>query len=199
MKTTIFLGLFIILIGYIESIKVQYIVVRDRGIQDNRLSNYTIYDALEKNQLYRIRTISTDIDTMILVNFPAKNMIGNLEGEWTESVFNVSFSYYSTKSHKWVDGVMKKIPKVFYNKFSIEWDSKSIVMRDSFLSNMMKFYDKQEKVLLASCKDYSSFFGKFKYKLTINSDYLPHPIYFFALAIADHRYQIRLINSEDSD
>ena len=194
MKTLLFLGLFIIVIGSIESNKVKnvFMVVRDRGIQDNRLSNYTIYDASEKNQLYRIKTVSTDIDTMIMVNYPAKNMVGNLEGEWAESIFNVTFSYYSTKSHKWVDGVMKKIHKTFHNRFSIEWDSKYVLMRDSFWSNMMKFYDKQEKTLLAKCQDYSEFFGKFKYKITIYSDYLPNPIYFLALAIADHRYQIRL-------
>lgn len=190
--------LLIIAVEYIQSKNVQrtYIVVRDRKIRDNRLSNYTIYDSLGKKELYRIKTISTDIDTMMLVNYPAKNMIGNLEGEWADEIFNVSFSIYSLKSYKWIDGTMKKVKKTFINKYSIEWDSKIVIMKDTFISRTMKFYDEKQNELFAEFKATSKWFGNFKYTLTIYSDYIPDAIYFFALAISDHRYQIQLLNSD---
>ena len=168
-----------------------FIVHRESIIRNNRLSNYTIYDSKEKTIVYRVKTIFTDIDAMMLIDYPAKNIIANVEGEWATGVFNVSLSIYSSKAQKWIDGIIKRIPGMSSDKYTIYWDGKEIIQRYKFLSSKMGFYDKKEKEKFARFFSHSKWYQTaIRYKVEIYSNYVPDAIYFFALAIIDHRFQL---------
>ena len=168
-----------------------FIVHRESIFRNNRLSNYTIYDASEKTIVYRVKTIFTDIDTMMLIDYPAKNVIANVEGDWARGIFNVSLSIYSSKAQKWIDGIMRTTAG-FLNKYAIYWDGKEVIVMYKFLSNKKGFYDKDEKVKFGRFSVYSKWYQTaIKYKVEIYSNYVPDAIYFFSLAIADQRFQVR--------
>ena len=168
-----------------------FIVHRESAIRNNRLSNYTIYDSKEKTIVYRVKTIFTDIDTMMLIDYPAKNVIANVEGDWAVGLFNASLSIYSSKAQKWIDGIMRPTPTTLWDKYSIYWDAKQVILRYKFFSTKMGFYDRKEKEKFAWFFQYSKWYRTaIKYKVEIYSNYMPDAIYFFALAIIDHRIQL---------
>jgi len=193
MKLFSFLLLFIVMIEYIQSKKTQrtFIVERDNVIKEKQLSAYTIFDSTGKTRLYQLKTTSTDIDTLILINYPAKNMVANLEGEWVDKVFNVSFTLYDKKLHKWTDGTIRIDATGFREKYSIGWNSQLFNTKTKFWSGTLQLYHTRQKELIAEIRRRTPWFGgKVKFELKTYSSQFPDAIYFFILAINDHRIQI---------
>jgi len=59
------------------------------------------------------------IDTIVVTDHSAKNMVANLEGERVHNIFNVSFSIYDKKLDKWIDTNIKKDPSSNVNNYFI--------------------------------------------------------------------------------
>jgi hypothetical protein len=193
MKLFCFLLLLIITIEYIQSKKTllrTYTIHRDNVVKANQLSAYTIYDSSGKNILYRLKPISTDIDTIVVTDHPAKNMVANLEGKWIAKVFHVTFSIYDKKLNEWIDGIIKKDLKGFKDKYSVEWNSKHLNTKSKLFSSKMQVYNTQQKELVAEFGHRDWFnSGNIVFALKIYSDQVSDIIYFFLLAINDHRIQ----------
>ncbi|CAF4711552.1 unnamed protein product, partial [Rotaria sp. Silwood1] len=87
---------------YIESINPNrtYVLVSNGRINQNGFYGFDIFDSKEKTSLYRLRVSSSDLDIAILVDYPAKNIVANLEGIWIEWKVNVTFSVYDCKLNK---------------------------------------------------------------------------------------------------
>jgi len=183
-----------ITIEYIQSkqtVHRTYIIHRDNVIQKNKLSAYTVYDSSGKIILYRLKPSSTDIDTIIVVNHPAKDMVANLEGEWVEQTFNVTFSIYDKKLGKWIDGNIKKDPSSAFDKYFIVWNMKNLSTKGKIFSSRVRVYNTNQKELLAEFRRrYWHSFIKRQFELKTYSSEYPDIIYFFVLAINDHRIQI---------
>jgi hypothetical protein len=184
---TFFLLLFIIMIKCIQSKQPirKYVMRRDISLDGNPLPGYSIYDTYKKKLAYRLRTISTDIDTIMLVDYPKKNIMGNLEGEWADDTFNVTFSIYDYKLNQWIDGTIKK-PGATMNKLTIEWNKSRLVMKEKFFTGT-KIYNEWDDELLAQLQRRSgwSSTSSLKFDVKIFSDKVSDPIYFFVFAIAD--------------
>jgi len=193
MKLFCFLLLLIITIEYIQSKKTllrTYTIHRDNIVKANELSAYTVYDSSGKNILYRLKPTSTDIDTVVVTDHPGKNMVANLEGEWIAKVFHVTFSIYDKKLNEWIDGIIKKDLKEIKDKYSVEWNSKYLNTKSKFFSSKMQVYNTQQKELVAEFGHRDWFnSGNIVFTLKIYSDQVPDIIYFFLLAINDHRIQ----------
>jgi len=198
MKLFFLLLFLIITIEYIQSKKAlrTYVVKRDDKIKRKQLSAYTVYDSIGKNILYRLIPFSTDIDTIILFNYPEKNMIANLEGEWIDDIFNVTFSIYDKKLYNWMDGIIQLDKSGWSEKYVIFWNSKHLNTKNGFFSTNVSVYNAQKKELLAEFWNSSGWFSSDrKFDLKIYSDYVLDTIYFFLLAIDDHRWQIKLADA----
>lgn len=195
MKLFSLLLFFIITIQYIQSKKPirTYVVKRENKLVGKQLSGYTVYDSNEKNILYRLKASSTDIDTMILTNYPAKNMIANIEGEWVEKVFNDTFTIYDKKSNKYIDGTITIDSNSWLANYLIFWNSKHLNTKRSSVGISTSVFSTYQKELLAEFRyRYRTrwFSTVVKYQLKIYSDYVSDAIYFLLVAIEDHRYQL---------
>lgn len=194
--------LFVVLLGLtienIYSLHRTYTIVVEKILNENRLLNYTIYDSMGLKRLYRMRTLQNDIDTILLVDYPAKNLVGNCEGEWAWDKVDVSFSIYSYSLSKWIDGKISKRVHLLRQKYSIEWDSKEVIMKSDLFSHAMSFYTGPQEIFLGQFKDTSSLFrNNAKYQLQIYSNYMPDQIYFFALAMISHQIQQTVDDDDD--
>ena len=155
-----------------------------------------VYDSNEKNILYELKTFSSDIDTVIVVDRPENNIVANVEGIWIYNKFNVTFSVYDYKLNRWTDGTISRIPHFFSSEYPIKYDNDYFVMKKKIFSSWMKFYHKKYNTLLAEFQKRSRwlFWKPLKYDLKIYSKKLPDPIYFLALVITDHR---RILESQN--
>ena len=194
-----FVCLFVLLaftVGNLHSLRRTYTIVVERVLNENRLLNYTIYDASGMKRLYRMRTLQNDIDTILLVDYPTKNLVGICEGEWAWDKIDVSFSIYSYASSKWIDGKITKAFHLLRQKYFIKWNSKNVTMRGGIFSKAMHFYAGQDELYIGQFRDASSWYTtNAKYELQIDSTYMPEQIYFFAVAMISHRTQ----QSDDDD
>jgi len=195
MKQFSSLLLLILTIEYIQSKRIlyrTYIIERDNRIEEKQLSTYTIYDSTGKNRLYQLKTTSTNIDSLILVNYPAMDIIANLEGEWIDKIFNVTFNIYDKKLNKWIDGIIRiDSSRATGDKYSIVWNSKHFNTKNKFwLSTLL--YDTQQKEVVAESRKRHPWFngGNVKFELKTYSNQFPDAIYFFVVAIDDHRLQV---------
>ncbi len=193
MKTCFFLLLFIFLIKFIESKKTlrTYVVKREAMISGNPLSGYSVYDSKEKTILYRLKTVSTDIDSIMLVDHLTKNIVGNLEGEWTD-VFNVTLSTYDQNLNKWLDGNIKRTVVFLMEKLQIQWNGFRLVMKKRKFSRTRKFYDEQKNDFIAQFRRRARLFDStpVKYDLKIYSNKIPDSIYFLILGMTDQREKL---------
>jgi hypothetical protein len=195
MKVFFFLLLFIISVKCIQSKKPirTYVVRRDVSAVGNPLPEYSVYDTSEKKLSYRLKIVSSDIDTIILVDHPNKNIVANLEGEWTDKIFNVSFSIYDSKLSKWTDGNIKRSKGLFFDKFPVVWNGIRLVMKKKPFSLTRQFYEQPANKLIAQFRVRTSWTAvtRTKFDLKIFSDKVPDAIYFFMLAIVDQRQVIK--------
>lgn len=193
MKLFCLLLLLIITIECIQSKKTivrTYTIHRNNVVKENQLSAYTVYDLSGKNILYQLKPTSTDIDTIVVTDHPAKNMVANLEGEWIAKIFNVTFSIYDKKLNDWIDGTIKKDSKGFGEKYSVEWNSKHLNTKSKLFSSKVQVYNTHQKELVAEFGHRDWFSSRsIVFALKTYTDQVPDIIYFFLLAIKDHRVQ----------
>jgi hypothetical protein len=197
MKITFLLVLSVILVKSIQSKKPirTYVVGRKAMISGNPLPGYKVYDPKETRVLYQLKPMSSDVDTIILVDDQKKNIVGNLEGEWTsqwplEDKFNITFSIYDYNLNKWIDGTIKRDRGFFNQKLQIQWNEFRLVAKKSDFSYTTKLYDERGNDLLSQFRwqsVWSTSATKPKYNLKIFSDKVPDAISFFILAIVDQR------------
>ncbi len=189
----------VIILQCIESKKVHrsFLVIQDKPSKKKLLSDFTVFDLSGKNQLYRLKTSATDIDSVMLVDHPAKNMIANAEGEWIDNIFNVTMSIYDKKLSKWIDGTIKRLKQSFTKTYRIEWNQKSLIIKCKFYTKTIKIYNERPEDLVAEVRHRARWLNKFKYKydLKIYSDKLPDAIYLLALTIMHHADPVKISKS----
>jgi hypothetical protein len=170
------------------------LVIQDKPSKKKLLSDFTVFDLSGKNQLYRLKTSATDIDSVMLVDHPAKNMIANAEGEWIDNIFNVTMSIYDKKLSKWIDGTIKRLKQSFTKTYRIEWNQKSLIIKCKFYTKTIKIYNERPEELVAEFRHRARWLNKFKYKydLKIYSDKLPDAIYLLALTIMHHADPVKI-------
>jgi hypothetical protein len=169
--------------------KRSYVIIRDKLPDEHQLYGYSIFDSTEKKRLYRLKTIHSDIDIMVLVDYPAKNVVANMEGVLLEGKLNITFSVYDYQQNKWTDGAVAESYHFLFRKYAIEWNSKPYIMKNRFSSRNNRLYNKSQNQLLAKFVKRSLWFDSVtvKYDLKIYTDELPDAVCFFAIAIIDHR------------
>ncbi|CAF0953698.1 unnamed protein product [Rotaria sordida] len=179
------------MIKCIESKKANrtYVVVRNATKHRHELFGFRIFDSKEKTCLYRLRASSRDIDTVILVDNPTKNMVANLEGIWIDSTFNVTLSVYDYKLNKWIDGVIQRTSHFWANDYTVEYNNEQLIAKWKLFSTKIKVYHKKQNELLAQFRPRTRLllWRPVKYDLKIYSNKVPDAIYFFLLLIFDHR------------
>jgi hypothetical protein len=77
-----------------EKEKRTFVVKRDILTDKHNLYGYSIFDKTGKRRLYRSKTIYSDIDIMVVVDYPSKNIVVNMEGVLLEGKLNLTFSVY---------------------------------------------------------------------------------------------------------
>ncbi|CAF0991206.1 unnamed protein product [Rotaria sp. Silwood1] len=191
MKIIACLLLFILLVKYIESINPNrtYVLVSNGRINQNGFYGFDIFDSKEKTSLYRLRVSSSDIDIAILVDYPAKNIMANLEGIWIEWKVNVTFSVYDCKLNKWTDGIITKYTCFLSYYYTVEYNNKQFIAKWKSLSSTVRLYSKNQDELLAEWRPRTLplLSNRVKYDLKIYSDKLPDAIYFFLLLVMNQR------------
>lgn len=192
MKTYFLLLFFIIFIKYVKSQKAirSYVVVSNKTSTKGFIHEMSVLDATEQRILYRIKTSVSDIDTIIVVDHKTKNIVANLEGRWVEGVFNVTFAIYDSKLLKWTDGIINKVDRTIgdtdytmeYNKIRLNTDRR-------WYSKKVKIYYTPTKEQVARFRIRYRWFNwsPVKYDLKIYINKVPDMVYFFLLAIMEHR------------
>ncbi len=180
----------VILLQCIESKKINrsFLVIQDESNKKKPVNDFTVFDSSGKTQLYRLKASVTDIDSVMLVDHPAKNMIANAEGEWIDNIFNVTISIYDKKLNKWIDGTMKAMNGTFTKTYRIVWNQKSLIIKRRFYTKTIKIYNERPEELVAEFRHRLRWSSKaqFKYDLKIYSDQLPDAVYLLALTIMHH-------------
>ncbi|CAF5113545.1 unnamed protein product, partial [Rotaria magnacalcarata] len=100
-----------------------YVAIKNKTTTKGFIHEIAICDSQEKKVLYRLKTSTSDIDTIILVDQQTKNIVANLEGIWVDGTFNVTFSIYDTKLNKWTDGTIKRIARVADDDYAIKYNN----------------------------------------------------------------------------
>jgi hypothetical protein len=164
-------------------------------ISGNPLPGYKVYDPKETRVLYQLKPMSSDIDTIILVDDQKKNIVGNLEGEWTsewplEDTFNITFSIYDYNLNKWIDGTITRTAGIFSEKYSIRWNEFRLNAKIRSFSVNRKLYDERNNDLISQFRYslWSNSLTNPRYDMKIFSDKVPDAITFFLLAIVDQRF-----------
>jgi hypothetical protein len=179
------LFIYFLLIKSIELKK--YVLIRDEEMDKNGLSQFSILDSYEKDYLYRLKTSSNN--DLILISYPSKEIVGHLQGDWiNEKTLNVTFEIFDLKTNEWTNVSFIKIFHLFIEKYLIQWNNQTFLMKKNLFSINHSFYD-QNKTKLGQFRMRFRWFNwsLIKYDLKINFDTLPHFIYFFLLIIQDHR------------
>ncbi|CAF0751857.1 unnamed protein product [Adineta steineri] len=186
--------LFIIAIKCIESKKPvrTFLVVEDWRPEKKPLTEFTVYDSSEKNRLYLIRTIFTDLDTIIRTDYRAKKIVGNVEGEWTNRIFNVSLSIYDKTSDEWIDGTMGCDRIYFTSYFSFLWNGEKVVFKSYNFSKTIKICKQMPGPLVAQFRYRSLWRSVFiyKYDLKIYDTNVPDVVFLLGLTIIHHNEQL---------
>lgn len=196
MKLIFFLLFFIITIECIQSQKQQvvrtYTVVPDNVMKSDQLISYTVYDSSKTKFLYKLKSSSAhDIDTIEVISSAGKNMVANLEGEWVEKIFNVTYAIYDYKLNKWIDEFIYKNSTMFSDVYKTRWNSINLHTKTGVFSKTIRVYATSQNKLFGEIRKRSSWSGDINFEVKIYSNECPPVIYFFIMAINDHRKQIK--------
>ncbi|CAF1287881.1 unnamed protein product [Adineta ricciae] len=165
-----------------------YVVKEDKPPTLKPLTDFTAYDSREKDRIYLLRTTSSDIDTITLFDYRARTMIGNVEGEWINGIFNVSLSIYDPKSDKWVDGIMTLVRGLLSYTYKLNWNNQRLVMKSKSFTKTIKIYDESTNQLMGQFR-YRSFWRsgtKYKYDVKIFTNKLPDAIFLLSMTVVHH-------------
>ena len=183
--------LLILAIGCIQSKKLirSFVVIQEKAIKGKPITNFTVFDSTGKVQLYRLRSSVTDMDEMMVVEYPAKNMIANAEGEWIDGKVNVTFSIYEKKLGKWIEGNIQRRVQQSPEDYRIEWNNQTCIIRVRWYTKTIKIYKERPEELIADFRHRARWLNKLKYNydLKIYSDKLPDALYLLALNIMHHK------------
>jgi hypothetical protein len=182
--------LLIILIESLQSKKSirKFVLIRDDYMDKYGLSQFSVLDSSGKQYLYRLKTSYIDNDALLLVSYPSKDILGYLQGQWRNETLNVTFEIFHLTTNQWTNGTIQKIFNLFMEKYLIEWNYQNFIMKKKIFSKNYQFYDENKNILGEFQKRFRWFnWSLIKYDLKIFIEKCPDLIYFFSLAIVDHR------------
>jgi hypothetical protein len=169
-----------------------YIIKKDRIMSDFRLAEFSIYYPTKSQRKYRIRTHYTDHHASILYAYPSGQIMGMLEGEWSKEIPRANISILNDYSNQWIDASIEQIWRKNDKHYAVVWNGTKIIIQGKFLSSSKKMYDEVEGKVLAEFRPSSGLFVSppTSYKLTVMSKKVPDTVYFFAVAVMDHKLMI---------
>ncbi|CAF4109741.1 unnamed protein product [Rotaria sp. Silwood2] len=152
-----------------------------------KAGQFSIYDPGEQQLHYRIQSQIALWQILELVAYPSNQVIAKLNSRWHTLLYEATISIFDSQSNQWIDGQIRKHLTFFGDKYTIEWNGKSMVMETKFLSFTTKFRDENQGNMLAEFRmRWTSLFWFKKYDLEIFSKEVPETIYIMALAAKDH-------------
>lgn len=148
---------------------------------------FSIYGSSEQQLQYRIQSQFAFGHSLELFAYPSNELIAKLKSPWLHLLYKANISVFDTKLNQWIDGQIRKHFTFFDDKYTIEWNGKTIIMETKFASLTTEFrYQNQEIKLASFSKRLISFVWSNKYDLELFSNELPEAIYIMALAAKDH-------------
>lgn len=166
----------------------KYLIIVDDRMDEKGFSQFSILYSTGKQYLYRLKSSYIDNDALILVDYPSKDTVGYLEGEWKNDLLNVTLEIFDDKLNEWINGTIKKSLNLLIENYLIKWNSKDFIMKKKLFSMNNQIYDQNKNLLAKFAKRFRWFNStSIKYDLTIFKDNLPSAFYFFLVAIVDHR------------
>jgi len=85
----------------------EYIIASDlfNGI---KADEYSIYDGTGKNLLYRIESKYHVLQSIEVIAYPAKTVVGKLRSKFKFLYYEANFEVYDDRYQRWFKGVMTK-------------------------------------------------------------------------------------------
>ncbi|CAF1095688.1 unnamed protein product [Adineta ricciae] len=164
-----------------------YLLMRDDRMDKNGFSRFSVLDSSGKEHLYRLKSSYTH-DRLELISYPSKEVTACVEGQWKAEILNVSFQIFDSIRNETTNGTIQKVFNLFVETYTIEWNYESFLLKKKLFTSYHKFYDWNGNLLGQFRKRFRWFsWSSFVYDLKIFIDKLAHEVYFFSVAIADHR------------
>ncbi|CAF3519435.1 unnamed protein product [Rotaria sp. Silwood1] len=170
--------------------KRQYFIVTDffRGF---KAREYSIYDQTGKNLQYRIESKYHILQSLELVTYPTKKVIGKLQANLRLLVYKGNIEIFDDHTQQWLKGVITQNFQLFGHNWTIKWNDRLLSMETDPISLTTNFFDKQhDRILLAKFQmRVQSFFWVNQYDMEVYSNAIPDGVYLLSLAARDHTLQ----------
>ena len=196
MKSVVFLGLILVTLilgGQSKRVLRRYVLHKERVLSDYRLAEFTVFDSEEKNRLFRLKTFQSDIHSVELRSISSGELVGALEGEWSTKIDNASFTYLDEWTKAWKDGYITPAKHLLIYKNIITIPGRRLVMKNqALMSRTVNIRDEKSNDLLAKFTRTTGWLKStpMKYKLQVFSNAIASQVYFFAIAVMDHRWMV---------
>ena len=164
-----------------------YLLMRDDRMDENGFSRFSVLDSSGKEHLYRLKSSYTD-SRLELISYPSKEVTAYVEGQWKAEILNATFQIFDSIRNETTNGTIQKAFNLFVETYTIEWNYESFLLKKKLFTSYHKLYDSNGNLLGQFRKRFRWFsWSPFIYDLKIFIDKLVDEVYFFSVAIVDHR------------
>ncbi|CAF3040436.1 unnamed protein product [Rotaria socialis] len=172
--------------------KRQYLIVTDffTGIKAHE---YSVYYPTSKILQYRIESKYHILQSLELVSYPTKTIIGKLKSKIKMILYEADFDIYDNRTRQWLKGTVKQGWSLFRHNWTIEFNGRSLLMETESLSFDTNIFDQQNnRALLAKFRlRPHSLMWVSKYDLEIYSNEIPDSVYLLSIAARDRALRPR--------
>ena len=167
-----------------------YVIRRDifSGL---KAPEYTIYDASEKQVLYRLESDFGFTQGVRVLRQPSKEEVGRLKEKVNLFLFKADISVLNPHTNEWNKGSIAQSYKFMGNSFDINWQIHRIKVETKPFEYITNFYDEDQQVLAQIQRRIVFSFSR-KYILNIFSEKYPVQMYLLGLAVDDRLRLARL-------
>jgi hypothetical protein len=163
----------------------QYIIRKD-SFSGIKSGEFSIYDTTEQNMHYRIESEFNLLQSIKVVAYPSKQIVGRLEAQLKPLLFKADIIILDPTTNQWTNGLIQQNFKVLGSSFNIDWNGHRIIMENEVASLSSKFRDVNGDLFAEFKMQHSSILRPHKYDMQIFSNKYPEQIYLLALAVRDH-------------
>lgn len=186
----------LILLGESKRILGQYVLRKERILSDYRLAEFSVYDAKDQKRLYTLKSFTSDIHSAELRS--STELVGALEGTWITEIDNATVTYLDGREKQWKDAHITPAKHLLVYKYIIQIGQRRLVMKSQMVtSSTVSIRDEKSNDLFAEFKRTSPWFrpNTVKYNLKVYSNLISERLYFFAIAVMDHRWMLEVEKS----
>lgn len=128
----------------------RFLLIRDKNLDQDVLSRFSILDSNEKQYLYRLKSSSGSNDELQLISYPSVNLHGYLRDQQINQTLNLCFETLNITTNQWLNGTIQKIFDLFTENYLVQWNNEFFSRKKLFFSMYHKFYDDKKNVLAQS-------------------------------------------------